>query len=96
MKTVGVNRASVRIHLSGLAGDSGRDTFTKKKMKSKQKELNEHLGTGSDPPIRSDRKGVLQGPLNIEFHYCLNLKEIWKYLWKTFLFSFDYSFNEFF
>ena len=29
-------------------------------MKSKQKELNEHPGTGSDPPIGSDWKRVLQ------------------------------------
>ena len=61
MKTVGVNRAPVRIHPSGRARDSGRDTFTKKKMKSKQKELNEHLETGSDPPIGSDRKGGTTG-----------------------------------
>ena len=60
MKTVGVNQDPVRIYPSGRAGDSGCDTFTKEKkqMKSKQKELNEHLGTGSDPPIESDRKGV--------------------------------------
>ena len=47
MKTVEVNRAPVRIRPSGRTGDSGRDTFTKKKnkqMKSKQKELNEHPG----------------------------------------------------
>ena len=90
MKTVGVNRAPVRILLQKKKNNKI------KQMKSKQKELNEHLRTGSDPQIGSDRKGVLQGSLNIEFHYCLNLKEIWKYLWKTFLFSFDYSFNEFF
>ena len=29
-------------------------------MKSKQEELNEHPGSGSDPPIGSNRKGVLQ------------------------------------
>ena len=64
MKKVRVNRALVRIRPSGRVGDSGRDTFTKnkknkKQMKSKQKELNEHPGTGSDPPIGSDRNGVL-------------------------------------
>ena len=31
-----------------------------KQMKNKQKELNEHPGSGSDPPIGSNRKGVLQ------------------------------------
>ena len=64
MKTVEVNQALVRIRSSGHAGDSSRYTFTKKKqtnkqMKSKQKELNEHPGIGSDPPIGLDRKGVL-------------------------------------
>ena len=71
MKMIGVNRAPVWIRPSGQAGDSGCDTFTKKKkkkkkqMKSKQKEkkkkkkeLNEHPGSGSDPLIGSDRKGV--------------------------------------
>ena len=32
MKTVGENRASVRIFHSGQAGDLGHDTFEKKKM----------------------------------------------------------------
>ena len=63
MKTVGVNRAPIRIRPSGRARDSGRNTFTKKKkkkqMKNKQKELNEHPETGSDPLIKLDRKGVL-------------------------------------
>ena len=62
MKTVGVSQASVWICPLGRAGDSGRDTFTKKKkkqMKSKQKELNEYPGSSLDPPIGSDRKGVL-------------------------------------
>ena len=46
---------------SGRARDLGRDTFEKenKQMKSKHKELNEHPVSSSDPPIRSDRKGVL-------------------------------------
>ena len=64
MKTVGVNRAPIRIRPSSRAGDSGCDTFTKKKkqMKNKQKELNKHPESGSDPPIGSDRKGVLHSP----------------------------------
>ena len=39
-------------------------------MKSKQKELNEHLRTGSASPIRLDRKGVLQlvQPFNEEIY----------------------------
>ena len=64
MKTVGVNRAPVRIRQSGRVGDSGRNTLkikqTNKQMKSKQKELNEHPGTGSDPLFRLNRKGMLQ------------------------------------
>ena len=36
MKTVGVNRAPARIRPSGWVRDSGRDTFTKKKNKTKQ------------------------------------------------------------
>ena len=61
MKMVEVNRAQVRIRHSGRARDLGRDTFEKenKQMKSKQKELNEHPGSSSDPPIGSDLKGVL-------------------------------------
>ena len=60
MKMVGVNRAPVQILPSSRVGDSGHNNFTKKKIKSKQKELNEHPGTGSDPPIGSDQKGVVQ------------------------------------
>ena len=65
MKTVGVNRASVRIRPSGKAGDYGRDTFTKQtnkqtnKQMKKKKELNKHPRTDSDLPIGSNRKGVL-------------------------------------
>ena len=67
MKTVEVNRAPVQIRSSGRAGDSGHDTFTKKKknkqtnkqMKNKQKELNEYPRTGLDPSIGSDQKEVL-------------------------------------
>ena len=33
--------------------------------------------------------------LYIEFHLCLNSNGIRKILWNSFLFSFDYSFNEF-
>ena len=35
------------------------------------------------------------GSLYIELHLCVNLSGIWKFFWKPFLFSFDYSFNEF-
>ena len=36
IKNVGVNRALVRICLSGLVGDSGRDTFEKEKLNKKK------------------------------------------------------------
>ena len=51
MITVGVNRALVQIR------HSGRDTFEKENLiQCKSKELNEHPGTGSDPPFELDRK----------------------------------------
>ena len=61
MKTVGVNRAPVRIRHLGWAEDSGRDIFEKENLNKmvKKKDFNEHLGIGSDPPIWSDRKWVL-------------------------------------
>ena len=61
---VGVNRALIRFCPSSQARDSGLDTLQKKKkMKSKQKELNEHPITGSDLAIGSGNNGVLQGHL---------------------------------
>ena len=64
-----------------MAGDSGRDTLQKennKQMKNKQKELNEHPGTGSNPPIGSDRKGVLHIGL-ICFFYSLENEIFYDY-----------------
>ena len=61
MKTVKVNRAPVRICHSGRVKDSGHNTFEKKKKKRVlHLEVSEHPESGSDPPIGSDRKGVLQ------------------------------------
>ena len=61
MKTVGVNRAPVRIFHLERVGDSGCDTFEKKNKKIRVLHLvvSEHLGSGLDPPIRSNKKGVL-------------------------------------
>ena len=41
------------------------------------------------------RCNIELGSLYIKLHLCLNLSGIWKFFWKPFLFSFDYSFNEF-
>ena len=64
MKTVGVNRAPVRIHHSGRAGDSDCDTFEKKKIRVLNLVVLEHPESGSDSLIGSNRKGVLQ----LRFH----------------------------
>ena len=58
MKTVEVNWAPIRITHSGQAGDLGLDPLEKKK-RVLHLVVSEHPGSGSDPPIGSDRKGVL-------------------------------------
>ena len=62
MKTVEVNQAPIRISHSSRAIDSGRDTFEKKRVLHLV--VSEHLEFGSNPPIGSDRKGVLQEEMN--------------------------------
>ena len=64
MKTVGVNWAPVRIRYSGRVGDSGHDTFEKKKLVL-HLVVSEHSGFDSDPPIGSDREGVLHQKGNV-------------------------------
>ena len=51
MKTVGVNRAPVRIRNSGWFGDSGRDTF-ENNNNNNNKKVNKRIK-------RASRKGVL-------------------------------------
>ena len=60
MKTVGVNRAPARIRHSGRAENSSRDTLKKKRKWVLHFVVSEHPGSGLDPPIGLDQKGVLQ------------------------------------
>ena len=56
-----------------------KKTKKTKQMKSKQKELNEHPRSGLDPPIWSDRKGVLQmsTPLLPHLFWCIFLHSLY-------------------